>query len=156
MASLSAHQYSARDASLNISTTGDVFQLVNGSTRTLRIMEVRIGQTNLTSLELLALQFVVGTGGGTGTGLTEYEWNADGPAATAAAASRQTGFVSQVASVGQTLDYGVVWNILQEFVWLPHPDLEIIVPPSTNFAWSLGTTPSGPVSFDYNVVWQES
>lgn len=138
-----------------LTTAGDIFQLRNSTSRTLRIIEIRIGQTNITALENLAVQLVRGTGGSTGTALTEYEWNVDGPAATATAASRATSFGTEVDSGGVDLDYGAVWNILQEFVWLPTPDLELIIPPSFDLGIGI-SVPNASTSINVNVVWQES
>lgn len=144
-------QYQARDAARAVSATGDIFQIRNSSTdRRAEILEIRFGQTSLTDLELLTYAFNRGTNGAGGTPLTERPFLSDMPAAACEAA---TGAVTDV--VVANLEYGGVWNVLQEFVWLPSPEIQIILEPGDDLGIAIETTPSGSMSTSCNVVWRE-
>lgn len=148
-------QYQVKEANFTIaqSATGDVFQLRNGSTRRVEILEIRMGQTTLTDLEQLAIALNRGSGGAGGSALTERAFLSTMPTATATAHSDNTDFTTDVGTLD--FDYGDVWNILQNYVWLPTPEIKIVLEASDHFAIALDTGPSAAISLTVNVIWRE-
>ena len=148
-------QYQVKEASyvINASATGDIFQLRNGATRRVEILEIRIGQTSITSLELLVIAFNRGAGGVGGSALTERKFLTTMPTATATAHSDNTDFTTDVGTLD--FDFGDVWNVLQNYVWLPTPEIKIILEASDHFAIALDTGPSANMSVTVNVIWRE-
>ncbi len=147
-------QYQARDSAYAVTAAGDFFQLRNESTdRRAEVLEIRFGQTTLTSLEILRYAFNIGTNGGGGSALAERSYLSDHPAAACEALSDNTDFTTDVTA--STFEYGGVWNVLQEFVWLPTPEIKIILEPGSNLGIALDDAPSGSASMTCNVIWRE-
>lgn len=143
------HRYAATAENLTlVADTGDFFQLVGGSTPW-RLLEVRVFQRGTTTLTMEVVRLHRGTGGSGGTALTEYEYRTAGPASTIAAASLPTTDVST-----DDWEYHLGWNMLQEAVFLPIP--ELWVPMKANddlgIAQLTGTAHTG---VGVTAVWEE-
>ena len=98
----------------------DVFALIGGTGAIAHILEIRIWQIALTAVTNEEIIIVRGTGGATGVGVTEYDyWAGDTPILTAVSNPG-----TDVAT-GIDLEIRAGWNVLQPFVWLPTPQLQI-------------------------------
>ena len=120
MSDIGWYKYSARVASMTLlADTGDIFNLEGNGTRPYRVLEARIWQSGTTALTMNSLAFrrgVIVTAAG--TAVTEKKYTTDGPAAVCVARSLPT---TDVAT--DDWDYGMGWNLLQEVVWLPTPEV---------------------------------
>jgi len=107
---------------LAVTDTGDFIQIRNGSDTRIEVIEVRVWQTSDTALAMNAVRLHRGVSGAAGTGLTEREW--DNQSGTLGV----TGFSMPTTDVGTlSLDIHSGWNILQEWIWLPTPEMPLIL-----------------------------
>ena len=142
------YQTSAHNVS--VSDNGDFFQLRNGATSIVKILEFRAWQISDTALAMAAIRLDRGTGGAGGNAMTEYEWDSGGPASSVTTFNLAT---TDANSAGQTLAYAGGWNILQEFVFLPTPEFQLYLSPGTNLGASLEAADTLEIGF--SCVWQE-
>lgn len=143
------HIFSTEAENLTLAAdTGDFFQLVGGALPWL-LLELRVFQRGSTSLTVETLRLHRGTGGSGGSALTEYKYGTAGPAATVAGTSLPTTDVSTDDWV-----YRMGFNLLQEAVFLPPPDLWVPFKTSDDLgvAQMTGTAHTG---VGVNAVWAE-
>ena len=98
---------------------GDFFALVGGGTAW-RLVEVRVFQTGTTTLTMDGLLISRGTGSAGGVGATEREWQTNGPAPTVTCLTMPT---TDVDTAGLNWQYPLGWNLLQEAIWPPIPEI---------------------------------
>jgi len=137
----------------NISAATQFFQLRGDTTGSAaEILEIIVFQTGATALDAMnGIHIERGTGGTTGAAQTEDEWMIDGPAANFAAADVGSAFGVQVGTVDWNYRRG--WNFLQEFVWLPTPEVQIWLKESDDLALSLII--SDTLTIGYSITWVE-
>lgn len=147
-------QYTVTDENITLVDAGDFFSLSDAAANAARIIEVRVWQRGTTTLTMDTLRFLRTVGGSPagGTGLSEREWDVSGAVAGRAALSLPTTDIE----TGGTLDweYRVGWNLLQEMVWLPTPELQLHLASTAEFAiqTETGTAHTG---VGYSVTWIE-
>lgn len=121
MMSPRGRQYTATAENLTLlADTGDIFNL-QGATHAGRIVEVRVWQRGSTTLVMDTITMrrgVIGTPGG-GT-LTERLWDVSDTSPAFTAYSLPTDDVGTI-----DWEYSIGWNLLQEAVWLPTPELQL-------------------------------
>lgn len=142
-------KYTSSAESMTITDATQFFQLRGATGATAEILEIRVFQTSDTSLAMNAIHFERGTAGAGGTTPTPDEWSPDGPAAIYVAA--HTGPSGEVGTVDWNYRQG--WNILQEFVWLPTPEIQIYLKQDDDLALSLVTADS--LTMGYTITWIE-
>ena len=133
----------------SLADTGDWFQLRNGASCIVEILEIRVFQHVETDIQLNGIRLARGVGGAAGTGLTEYDYDVNNPAPVATAFSLPT---TDVGTLDLEIRCG--WNILQEFVWLPTPEIQIILHASDH----LGIAPivaDAIAGVGCSITWQE-
>jgi len=143
------HKFSANAENLTLlADTGDFFQLVGGSTPW-RLLEVTVFQRGTTTLTMETVRLHRGVSGAGGGTPTEHEYGTAGPAATVNATSLPTTDVSSDDWV-----YRRGWNLLQEFVFLPIPELQVPFKANDDLgiAQETGTAHTG---VGVQVVWEE-
>lgn len=141
-------KYQTTASGLSVSDTGDFFQLRNAAAVVCYILEIRVWQTSDTDLAMNGIKFHRGASGAGGTGLTEYEWDVSGIAASATAFSLPT---SDVSADDLDLRYG--WNILQELVLLPPPNLSWRLAASDDMGLALVNADT--LTVGCTVIWEE-
>ncbi len=107
----------------------------------------------MTSLELNTVQVRRGSSGGTGgSGFTEGAMDGNAPTSVCTAAGLPTG---NVGTFDLLLYMG--WNILQEFVWLPPPELALTFAAGTSHmvSISLRVAPSAAMTTGVSIFWEE-
>lgn len=141
--------YMASASALAVVDGGDFFQLRNTTARSVLIHAVHVSQTS--DLSITAMQFVNirrGVGGLAGTGLDEWENDVSGVAAGATAFSLPT---TDVGTADWDAFFG--WNILQEFVWLPTPEMRLKLKASDHLGIAII---SDTLTVNVTVFWEES
>ncbi len=140
--------YQTQANNLTVSTVNDILQLRNSTTMKAYIHEIRVWQTSDTVLNMNAIRIRKGTGGATGTATTVNKFDpSDGN-------SSVTGFSLPGTNVGTfTFDLHAGWNILQEFIWIPTPKMQLFIGLSTHLSISLLIADA--LTMGVNVVWEE-
>lgn len=131
-----------------LADTGDFFALVGGATP-YRVLECRVWQRGQTTIAMETVRLRRGTGSAGGTALTtEAEYTTAGPAPVSQAVSLPT------TDVTSDWEYRIGWNLLQEVVWLPIPELWLPMKANDDFAIAQdsGTAHTG---VGCTVVWEE-
>lgn len=134
---------------LSVTDNGDFIQLRMGSTTKAQILEIRVWQeSDLTITAMHTLRIQRGAGGAVGSALTEREYDIAGAGPVATAFSLPT------TDVG-TLDFDLHagWNILQEFVWLPTPELQLPLAASDHLGVSLRVNDT--LTIGASITWVE-
>ena len=143
------HVYRASAENLTLlADTGDFFALI-GATLPFLVLEVEVFQRGSTTLTMEVLRLHRGTGSAGGASLTERADRTTSPAADVAAASLPT-------TDATTDDWEIFrgFNLLQEVVHLPIPELWLPVATNTDFAiaQATGTAHTG---VGITVTWAE-
>ena len=133
-----------------LADNGDFGVLTNGSGVFMFIHEIRIQQRDSPTLAMETIRITRGTAGGTGgTNETTYNYDILNPTAGGVLARLPTVDVS-----GSDLQLLVGWNLLQEFVWLPTPQMRLHMAISDRIGiGKLGTT--SITGFSVQCTWEE-
>lgn len=142
-------KYTVSAEGVSVTDATQFFQLVGGTGACVEILEIRVFQTSDTALAMNALHIERGTGGAGGTARTEDEHSPDGPAAIASASDGSP--TTEVTGVDMNIRVG--WNILQEAVWLPTPELQLWLKQNDDLAISLATADT--LTIGYTITWNE-
>lgn len=140
--------YSSSGSSMTFAASTDLFHLRGAVGVVCRIKEVRLFQVGSTTLAMTGVKFIRGTGAGAGASeFTDYKMNIT-DSAPSATVNVPTGNVSSL-----DFNHHMGWNILQEFVWLATPELEIVVGATQDFAVQVfhAQTLGG-----FTIFWEES
>ncbi len=114
------YQYTATVDNLTLlADTGD-FLLLAGGANPWWLIEAKIFQRGSTTLTQEVIRFHRGTAGSGGGALTEHEWAIDGPTSLTLATSLPTMDVGTDDWV-----YHEGWNILQQAIVLPIPEMQL-------------------------------
>lgn len=144
------YTYQAGTNSIAVTDTGDFFQLRNGTNALVELKSIRVFQTSDTTLAMNAVNIIRGDTGAGGVAMVEHEYgNITGPTAVAAALSLATTDVTNA-----DLSFWGGWNILQEFVWLPTPELQIELVRSDHLGLALAVADT--LTIGVNVIWDET
>jgi hypothetical protein len=142
-------QYSVSFEGLAVTDNSQFLQLLGASGACAEILEVRIWQTSDNTLAGNAIHMERGTGGAGGTSQAIDEWIIDAP--TAVLTANRDAPTTEVTGVDMNIRIG--WNILQELVWLPTPEMQLWLKQSDDLAFSLVTADS--LTIGYTVTWNE-
>lgn len=140
--------YYAKGSAMAVTDTGDFLQLRNGAGVICRIHEIRVWQESDTTLAMNTVRIQRGVGGSAGTGTSEDEMDIVSPASAATAFTLPT---TDVGTLDLTIQCG--WNILQEFVWLPTPDIQIHLAASDELGLSLRVADT--LTIGASIWWEE-
>jgi hypothetical protein len=145
---MSGFIFTTAAAALAVTDTGDFLQLRGAAGAIVEILEIRVSQTSDTTLAMNAISIQRGTAGSGGAARSEYEYDTAGPTALVTAFSLATVDVGSV-------DLAVVagWNILQEFVWLPTPEMQLHLAASDHLGISLLNADT--LTVNAQVTWRE-
>lgn len=142
-------KYVASHEGMAVSDISQFFQLRGAAGAVAEVLEVRVWQTSDVSLAVNAIHFERGTGGAGGTDRANDEYVTDFP--TALFDAFDTAPSTEVTTVDLNIRVG--WNILQEMVWLPTPEIQIWLKEEDDLALSLVTTDT--LTMGYTVSWRE-
>ena len=149
MASEGWYRFSANAENLTLlADSGDFFLMEGGSTPW-RLLEVRVWQRGTTTLTMDTIRLHRGVGGGTGTALTEFEYTTAGPASVVQAQSLPTVDVGTDDWI-----YRGGWNLLQEWVFLPPPEMWVPFKANDDLGITRATT-TAHTGVGVQVVWEE-
>jgi hypothetical protein len=142
-------QFTASADSVAVSDATQFIQLIGAAGVCIEILELRVFQTADTAIALNGIVIERGVGGAGGTAATVSKWVAGGAAA--------VGTVNHAAPSSEvgTLDftYRVGWNILQEAIWLPTPEMQLWLRPSDDLGVRL--TGTDILTIGYSLTWNE-
>lgn len=141
--------YQVTGTGLSVSTTNDIVQLRGAAGVIIKIHEIRVWQTSETTLAMNGIRLIRGTGGATGTGLVEREFDIVGSAPAATAFS----IPGTNVATGVDFDFEAGWNILQEFVYLPTPALRLHMAASDELGVRLIN--SDTLTMGVTILWEE-
>ena len=141
--------HTAQATGLTLLADAGDFGLLAGTTGTrAKIHEVRVWQTGTTTLTLDVIRISRGSAGAGGGAMTEYDMDI-GDTAVLVATSLPT---TDVGSIDYQLHLG--WNLLVEAVWLPTPDMQLVLNDGDDLGIGrVGTTAHTGVGF--SVTWEE-
>lgn len=129
------HKFSVSMENITLlADAGEFFALIGGANPWL-LLEVRVWQRGTTTLTVDTLIFRRGTGAAGGTGLTEYKYGTAGSVNTVTGVSLPT---TDIVTVDW--EYKMGWNLLQEAVFLPTPELWLPGQAADDFAITRSTT----------------
>lgn len=143
--------YSLSVNGLTVTNANNFFQLRNGSTRRIEILEIRVFQTSDTALAMNAIQLERGSGGAGGTAVTEYEEDVSLGSPIAQGFSNATAFSAEVGTLDMVKNIG--WNVLQELVWVPPPKYPFILLADDDLGVSLLNSDS--LTMGVSITWEE-
>ena len=145
--------YSANATGVTVTTvSGDnTFVLLGGGNQYV-IHEIRVWQTGTTTLtmEEIIIERGIGAAIGNGTGVTEYENDVDDNV-------QNTMYVWGTTSVEPTpitFEIRGGWNMLQEWVWLPTPDIQLFCQGTDDIGISFEST-TAHTNVGCQITWQE-
>jgi hypothetical protein len=129
----------------------DAIVLATGAGAPATIYEVKLSQMTVTTSEILSLKLHRGTGGSGGTGATEVPLDSgDTTTPDSTVVYKQT-----TQSTEANLIDAFNWNIIQEFIWLPVPELRPTILISSQFVLELETDPSVTLTMSGSIKWEE-
>lgn len=131
-----------------LADAGDFFLLAGGTTPW-RLLEVRVFQRGTTTVTMDSIRLHRGTAGAGGGAVTEFEYTTAGPAATVVATSLPTTDVGT-----DDWEYRIGWNLLQEAVFLPIPELWVPFKANDDLGITRATT-TAHTGVGVQVVWEE-
>lgn len=146
---MNGRMYMASVAGLAITTTNDIIQLRNTTDRAVLIHAVHVSQTSeLTISQMHVINLRRGVSGATGDALNEWENDVSDTDAGVTA-------VSEPGTNVDTSDWDGLfgWNILQEFVWLPTPEMRLWLAASDHFAVALLNADT--LTMNATIFWEE-
>ena len=148
---MSWHTYSASTPGITLlADVGDFFQLIGGA-NPWRLIECRVFQRALTAITMEVLTLTRDTGGSGGSGIVEYDYGGvDQPTPTTVCLTLPTTDVAGPLDLEQHLG----WNMLQEAVWLPTPQMYIPCRANDDIGISQ-ITGTANVDVGVSVIWQE-
>lgn len=131
-----------------LADNGDFGALIGTAGTRARIHEIRVWQTGTTTLTLDVLRFTRGSAGAGGGTPTEYDMDTTDTAVLNALSLPTT----DVGTATYQLHMG--WNLLQEALWLPTPDQQLVLGDGED----LGIGRVGAVAHTgvgWSVTWEE-
>lgn len=141
---------------VSASAQQDLWHVKAGSTRSIVLREVRLSQRGLAVVESWDIAFrrhtVTVTQGSGGSTPTPVNVRPGGPSSGATVHMNDT----TKASAGTLTDIDAdVFHVLNGFFWLPPPEIDITIDPSTGIVVVLNTTPSGAVNLSGCLTFEE-
>ena len=142
--------YSVSGKALSVSSADDILQLRGAVTVNCLIHEIRLWQTSDTTLAMNSVRIRRGSSGATGTDLSADE----DKYVVAGASQAASAFSLPGSNVGSpSFDLHCGWNILQEFVWLPTPEIRLALHGVDMLSVSLLNTAT--LTMGCSVTWEE-
>jgi len=144
--------YYVQTNSIEVSDAGDFIQLRGGASRKCIIKEIKVWQDSATTLAMETVRIHRGTGAGNaGVALTVRSVDITSAAAVATSFRLPTADVSTL-----DLDIHDGWNILQAYVWLPTPEIEIEVTAGQDLGISILNGPGTTITkVGASIFWEE-
>lgn len=145
-------KYSIARSGITTVDGGDFFQLRNTTGRKVKILSLYVFQVVGTTLLMPGARITRGVGGAGGTARTTSIMSLD----PTDAAAGMTAFELPTTDVGTVTWEGLRgWNILQEFVYLPIPDIQ--VPMAASDHLGIGTLTTGSIAnVGIMIDWEEA
>ena len=149
--------YTAQFSGVAVSAQQDLFELVAPSDAVVVIHQIVLAQSSETGdaqEEGLLVQLKRGatTSGSAGSSVTPVPLQAGFSAAGSTVEANNTTKASSGTIV--TL-HSEAWNIRAPFVWLPPPELRVVVSPGVRFTVELATTPNDSITMGGTVYFEE-
>ena len=139
-----ANSYVVGSEGVTVTNGNDFFGLRGGAGVLSIIKEIRVFQTNVTDLEMLAIVIA------RGSALTDYPNDTNSPA------SARTGHSNPGTNMGSIdWNYFTGWNLLQDMIWLPTPQLQLILKPADELSLSLANSPAASTTIGFTISWDE-
>lgn len=142
--------YSIALSGLAVTGTNEFLQMRNIANRSARIHSISVFQISTPSLAMNGIRLNRGTGGSGGTDRSSLVRKGDNVDTNAGIAPFEL-TSTPISSVDWDAFRG--WNILQEYVWLPTPRMQIELAASNHFGLSLVT--GATLTIGLTVVWEE-
>lgn len=151
------HIYSVTFNAVAATTTQDLVEVTAPSSRRIRICGWEIGQSTESgdaADEALRLELITGhtTSGSGGSSFTPLAVDGGNPAALASAEINN----STIASSGTAaVRHSTAFNVRAGHIWLPPPELRIVVATSGIVVLRMNSTPADSISFSGTLYFEE-
>lgn len=141
--------YSAQYNNVNVTAQQDLFEIATPATAAVIIHGVVLAQTTEVgdaqeeglSILFKRGQTSTGSGGTTVTAAQLFE--------SAASASTVKANNTTKASGGTIVTlHADAWNVRSQFLWIPTPEMRIVIPPSSRFTVELATIPADSITMN--------
>lgn len=151
--------YTAVFDSVAVAAQQDLFELTAPAATGLMIHEIRIGQSSTTTGAELLLRLKRGTstttsGSGGGTATPVALCPGDAASVTTVEINNTTKMVVGSGTISQLL--ADTFNVLSGWIWLPTPEMRIVVSPSQRFTVELATTPGASLTLSGTITFEET
>lgn len=148
--------YTATMSAVSVSGAITLVQVKAGAAVPLRLLEVRVAQSGSTTSTMQRVRILRKSTAATVTSFTPLKFNPIDPAASAAGGTSATGTNASNENSGDgDVLVDDVFNILNGWLWVPVPQMQIWVPAAGMIGVKFPAAPAAALTVTASITWEE-